>query len=271
MAGVASWQAKIEIDIKDLQNQLKSTESNIDKITNEPRTIELGIDTKTLESAISKLDKILTSLGKGIGDFKQFENLSKQLESITSDVRDFSKAFGKVDDSGAKTLLSSIKNIDKSISELSQNILNINKTMSNMGENTSGVAKQAEKVGNAYQNAAKEAEKLADAQNKLGQKTNDAFNNTSAGTKSESEAMKQVGKAAEEAQKQVSKIDFSPNTEGFDDVISKFKILKEEASQISKITKESNQNKDGGYDVSYKATKKDGASYYLGENSNPNV
>ena len=271
MAGVASWQAKIEIDIKDLQNQLKSAESNIDKITNEPRTIELGIDTKTLESAISKLDKMLTSLGKGTGDFKQFENLSKQLESITSDVRDFSKAFGKVDDSGAKTLLSSIKNIDKSLSELSQNILNVNKTMSKMGENTSGVAKQAEKVGNAYQNAAKEAEKLANAQNKLEQKTNDTFNNTSAGTKSESEAMKQVGKAAEEAQKQVSKIDFSPNTEGFDDVISKFKILKEEASQISKITKESNQNKDGGYDVSYKATKKDGTSYYLGENSNPNV
>lgn len=271
MAGIASWQAKIEIDIKDLQNQLKSAESNIDKITNEPRTIELGIDTKTLESAISKLDKMLTSLGKGTGGFKQFENLSKQLESITSDVRDFSKAFGKVDDSGAKTLLSSIQNIDKLLSELSQNILNVNKTMSNMGENTSGVAKQAEKVGNAYQNAAKEAEKLADAQNKLGQKAKDAFNNASANTKSESEVMKQVGKAAEEAQKQISKIDFSPNTDRFDDVISKFKILKEEASQISKITKESNQNKDGGYDVSYKATKKDGTSYYLGENSNPNV
>lgn len=271
MAGVASWQAKIEIDIKDLQNQLKSAESNIDKITNEPRTIELGIDTKTLESAISKLDKMLTNLGKGTGDFKQFENLSKQLESITSDVRNFSKAFGKVDDSGAKTLLSSIQNIDKSLSELTQNILNVNKNMSNIGKNTSGVAKQAENVGNAYQNAAKEAEKLADAQNKIGQKTKDAFHNASADTKSESEEMKQVGKAAEEAQKQISKIDFSPNTDGFDDVISKFKILKEEASQISKITKESNQNKDGGYDVSYKATKKDGTSYYLGENSNPNV
>ena len=271
MAGVASWQAKIEIDIKDLQNQLKSAESNIDKITNEPRTIELGIDTKTLESAISKLDKMLTNLGKGTGDFKQFENLSKQLESITSDVRNFSKAFGKVDDSGAKTLLSSIQNIDKSLSELTQNILNVNKNMSNIGKNTSGVAKQAENVGNAYQNAAKEAEKLADAQNKIGQKTKDTFHNASADTKSESEEMKQVGKAAEEAQKKISKIDFSPNTDGFDDVISKFKILKEEASQISKITKGSNQNKDGGYDVSYKATKKDGTSYYLGENSNPNV
>ena len=205
------------------------------------------------------------------GDFKQFESLSKQLESITSDVRNFSKAFGKVDDSGAKTLLSSIQNIDKSLSELTQNILNVNKNMSNIGKNTSGVAKQAENVGNAYQNAAKEAEKLADAQNKLGQKTKDTFRNASADTKSESEEMKQVGRVAEEAQKQISKIDFSPNTDGFDDVISKFKILKEEASQISKITKESNQNKDGGYDVSYKATKKDGTSYYLGENSNPNV
>ena len=172
MSGMANWKAKIELDIKDLQKQLINADEKIDKFANEDRKVKLDIDTKTLESAIQKLDKLLDSLGKGTGDFKQFENLSKELSSIVSEVQSFSKAFGKVDDSGTKTLLSSIQNIDKSLSELSQNILNVNKNMSNMGGNTSGAVKQAKNISNAYQDAAKEAEKLADAQSKIGQKTN---------------------------------------------------------------------------------------------------
>lgn len=174
MSGIANWQAQIRIDIEDLKKRIKVAEGEINNFTNEDRKVKLDIDTKTLESAIQKLDKMLDSLGKGTGDFKQFENLSKELSSIVSEVQSLSKAFGKVDDSGTKTLLSSIQNIDKSLSELSQNILNVNK---NMG-NTSGAVKQVENISNAYQDAAKEAEKLADAQSKIGQKTNISSGNT---------------------------------------------------------------------------------------------
>ena len=172
MSGIANWQAQIRIDIEDLKKRIKVAEGEINNFTNKDRKVKLDIDTKTLESAIQKLDKMLDSLGKGTGNFKQFENLSKELSSIVSEVQSISKAFGKIDDSGAKTLLSSIQNIDKSLSELSQNILNVNKNMSNMGGNTSGAVKQVENISNAYQDAAKEAEKLADAQSKIGQKTN---------------------------------------------------------------------------------------------------
>ncbi len=172
MSGMADWQAKISIDIEDLKKRIKVAEGELDKVIKEDRKIKLDFDTKTLESAIQKLDKMLDSLGKGTGDFKQLENLSKELSAITSEVKDFSKAFGKVDDSGAKTLLSSIQNIDKSLAELNQNILNVNKNINNMGGNTSGAVKQVENISNAYQDAAKEAEKLADAQSKIGQKTN---------------------------------------------------------------------------------------------------
>lgn len=178
MSGMADWQAKISIDIEDLKKRIKVAEGELDKVTKEDRKIKLDFDTKTLESAIQKLDKMLDSLGKGTGDFKQLENLSKELSAITSEVKDFSKAFGKLDDLGAKTLLSSIQNIDKSLSELSQNILNVNKNMSNMNGNTSGAVKQVENITNEYQNAAKEAEKLADAQSKIGQKTNISSGNT---------------------------------------------------------------------------------------------
>lgn len=169
---MADWQAKISIDIEDLKKRIKVAEGELDKVTKEDRKIKLDFDTKTLESAIQKLDKMLDSLGKGTSDFKQFENLSKELSNIVSEVQSLSKAFGKVDDSGAKTLLSSIQNIDRSLSELSQHILNVNKNMSNMGNNTGGAVKQVENISNAYQDAAKEAEKLADAQSKIGQKTN---------------------------------------------------------------------------------------------------
>lgn len=205
MSGMATWKAKIELDIKDLQKQLIDADEKFDKFANEDRKVKLDIDTKTLESAIQKLNKMLDSLSKGTGDFKQFENLSKELSSIVSEVQNLSKAFGKVDDSGAKTLLSSIQNIDKSLSELSQNILNVNKNMNNMGGNTSGAVKQVENIGNAYQNAAKEAEKLADAQSKLGQKTNissgmkDTFPKTS-------ENLEQVAQSEQKVQQEAMAI-----------------------------------------------------------------
>mgnify|MGYP002519309402 CR=1 FL=1 len=206
MAGRYVTQVELRTNIEKVLEGLKETQDRVDKLEEKDYKINLGIDTKTLESAIQKLDKMLDSLGKGTGDFKQLEDLSKQLESITSDVRDFSKAFGKVDDSGAKTLLSSIQNIDKSLSELSQNILNVNKNMSNMGGNTSGAVKQVENIGNAYQDAAKEAEKLADAQSKIGQKTNissgmkDAFpdKDISASVESATSSIKEENNALEQ-------------------------------------------------------------------------
>ena len=172
MSGMADWQAKISIDIEDLKKRVKVAEDELDKVTKEDRKIKLDLDTKTLESAIQKLDKMLDSLGKGTGDFKQLESLSKELSAITSEVQSLSKAFGKVDDSGAKTLLFSIQNIDKSLSELSQNILNVNKNMSNMGGNTSGAVRHVENIGNAAADAVKQVDKLADAQSKLDRNTN---------------------------------------------------------------------------------------------------
>lgn len=179
MSGMANWKAKIELDIKDLQKQLIDADEKIDKFANEDRKVKLDIDTKTLESAIQKLDKMLDSLGKGTGDFKQFENLSKELSNIVSEVQSLSKAFGKVDDSGTKTLLSSIQNIDKSLSELSQNILNVNKNMNNMGGNTSGAVKQVENITDESKKAASALEDVAKAQAKVnGQKTNISLGDT---------------------------------------------------------------------------------------------
>lgn len=172
MPGTYQYDVEIKSNVAKLLSDMKQVKDRLDTVEGKEYKIKLNVDEKKLSNVISNLEKMLDSLGKGTGDFKQFENLSKELSSIVSEVQSLSKAFGKVDDSGTKTLLSSIQNIDKSLSELSQNILNVNKNMSNMGGNTSGAVKQVENISNAYQNAAKEAEKLADAQSKIGQKTN---------------------------------------------------------------------------------------------------
>lgn len=278
MPGTYQYDLEIKSNVEKLLKDMKQVQDRLDTVEGREYTIKFNIDEKKLSSVISNLEKMLDSLGKGTGNFKQFENLSKELSSIVSEVQSISKAFGKIDDSGAKTLLSSIQNIDKSLSELSQNILNVNKNMSNMGGNTSGAVKQVENISNAYQDAAKEAEKLADAQSKIGQKTNissgmkDAFQVEGVENKLEevTQSEQKVKQEAKETNDVVADMTFKPNTESFDDIIAKFGILKENAQEIVSIVKSTRQTTDG-FAVSYDAKLKNGTKLTLGENSNSQI
>ena len=121
MSGVASWKAKIELDIEDLRKQLLNAENSIDQVTKEDRKIKLDLDTKTLESAIRKLDTMLDSLGKGTNNFKQFENLSAQLSSVTKDISNIGKAFSSMND--GTELVNNIKSINTSLTTLSNHFV----------------------------------------------------------------------------------------------------------------------------------------------------
>lgn len=278
MPGTYQYDVEIKSNVAKLLSDMKQVQDRLDTVEGKEYKIKLNVDEKKLSSVISNLEKMLDSLGKGTGDFKQFENLSKELLSIVSEVQSLSKAFGKVDDSGAKTLLSSIQNIDKSLSELSQNILNVNKNMSNMGGNTSGAVKQVENITNESKKAASALEDVAKAQEKVnGQKTNissgmkDAFPKTSENLEQVAQSEQKVQQEAVATDKALDNISFTPNTEGFDDIIAKFGILREQAEQVTKIVKTTKQTADGTPDISYKATLRNGSSYYLGENSTPQV
>lgn len=173
MPGIYQYDVEIKSNVAKLLSDMKQVQDRLDTVEGKEYKIKLNVDEKKLSSVISNLEKMLDSLGKGTGDFKQFENLSKELSSVVSEVQSLSKAFGKVDDSGTKTLLSSIQNIDKSLSELSQNILNVNKNMGNMGGNTSGAVEQVENITNESKKATSALEDVAKAKAKVnGQKTN---------------------------------------------------------------------------------------------------
>ena len=251
MPGKYQYDIELKSNVAKLLTDMKEVQDRLDTVEGKEYKIKLNVDEKKLSNVISNLEKMLDSLGKGTGDFKQFENLSKELSSIVSEVQNLSKAFGKVDDSGTKTLLSSIQNIDKSLSELSQHILNVNKNMSNIGSDTNGTVKQVGNIGNAYQNAAKEAEKLADAQSKIEQKTNnlsasnqkkDAFPN--ADTK-----LDEAVTSAKDLDKTLEQVDIP--TDSFDKVLEKLDRTKSELVDIVKITKQSVSDADGKFHDSY--------------------
>lgn len=250
---MAEWRYELQTNIGEVLNQLKTLQNRVDELENGKHQINLDIDSKKLEKVITNLDKMLESLGKGTGDFKEFENLSKELSSIVSEVQNLSKAFGKVNDSGTKTLLSSIQNIDKSLSELSQHIINVNKNMSNIGGDTNNAVKQVENISNAYDNAAKNAEKLADAQNKINtDKSNilsdqniiSSTSNTSApAITEESNALQKVSSSAIEAADAKEKFT-AANKEVKVSADASTPSVKEESDALDKVSKHSRSDAD---------------------------
>ena len=168
MSGIASWQAEIKLDINDLKKRLSEAEKELGEVTEKEHKVKLDIDTKTLDSAIKKLDKMLDSLGKGTGDFKQFENLGTQLESITSDIKSLSNVFSKIDDSKLQRLFSSVQNIDNILDKLSTHILSVGQNMNKIGSDNGikDAVKNTQNLAKANEEAAKSAEKLANSREK---------------------------------------------------------------------------------------------------------
>ena len=241
MPGKYQYDIELKSNVAKLLTDMKEVQDRLDTVEGKEYKIKLNVDEKKLSNVISNLEKMLDSLGKGTGDFKQFENLSKELSSIVSEVQNLSKAFGKVDDSGTKTLLSSIQNIDKSLSELSQHILNVNKNMSNIGSDTNGTVKQVENINNAYDNAAKSAEKLADAQSKIGNKSNISSENS----------IRNV----------------LPSDSEFKNVIENLDLTKSKLGEIVKITRQAHADKDGKFYESFTLTDRNGSTETYGESS----
>ena len=124
-----------------------------------------------------------------------------------------------------------------------------------MGGNTSGAVKQVENISNAYQNAAKEAEKLADAQSKIGQKTNISLGNK----------IDEAVTSAKDLDKTLNQVNIP--TDSFDKVLEKLDRTKSELVDIVKITKQSVSDADGKFHDSYTLKDSRGSTEIYGVNS----
>lgn len=215
MAGRVQWEAQVDSNVAKLLSETKELRDQLDGIKKGNYEIKLNIDDKKLEKVISNLDKMLESLGKGTGDFKEFENLFKQLNEIVSEVKELNKAFGGINDSGVSNLLSSIQSIDKSLSSLSEHITNVNKDFGSVGKNASDNVGQINEAKKATEGLTEATRELANAQKNVDNKSNisspikDTFQgdvkvsseSSTPAIKDEAKAMEQVAENAEKASK----------------------------------------------------------------------
>lgn len=240
MSGIASWQAEIKLDINDLKKRLSEAEKELGEVTEKEHKVKLDIDTKTLDLAIKKLDKMLDSLGKGTGDFKQFENLGTQLESITSDIKSLSNVFSKIDDSKLQRLFSSIQNIDNTLGKLNTHILSVGQNMNKIGSDNGikDAVKNTQNLAKANEEAAKSAEKLANTQKNIG------------------------GRNSNNLVKNIL-----PNEKDFNKILSKLDLTKSKLGEITKIALKGNADKDGIFHESYVLQDKNGSTETYGEKS----
>lgn len=228
--GMDSWKITIEADISALKEQIKEAQSELDHITNCDHTVKLDIDTKSLDSAVRNLDKMLKSIGKGTGDFKQFENLSRQFNEMRSNIENVKKSLGTLNaDKGMKSILTAINSIDSSLTTLVANLKGVTSI------NTGSTEKEIKDLASAGDKAADSMERAAQARKKLaetdlssgGSKSASATDNKS---KSNTEYLKNVQTALTETKKRLSELkgkDLTDLEKPFSDIGSKVTELNE--------------------------------------------
>ena len=73
------------------------------------------------------------------------------------------KEFGKINDSGISSLVSSIRNIDNSLTSLREHIVGVNKDFGNIGKNAGNNTSQINEARKATEGLANATNELADA------------------------------------------------------------------------------------------------------------
>lgn len=176
--------------------------------------------------------------------------------------------FGKTDLSG---VIEQLNTIISKLDEISVSAKGFTETFKN-GLNVNASVEEIEKLTNRVKELEAELAKIKTPATTIpSEDMKDAFSKTSENLEQVAQSEQKVQQEAVATDKALDNISFTPNTEGFEDIIAKFGILREQAEQITKIVKTTKQTADGTPNISYKATLRNGSSYYLGENSTPQV
>jgi hypothetical protein len=244
---MTEWKVQVDSNISKLLGESKDLREQLEKLKNGKYDIKLNINEEKLDSVIANLDKMLKSLGKGSGDFKQFENLSKELTSITSEVKNLGNAFGKIDgNSGAKSLLSSISSIDSSLNNLMKHITEVNADFGNIGKNANANVGQIQNEQKATEDLASATKDLADAQNKV------SGNKMNLSSGSDENTLETI----------------LPTDSEFQTVIKDLDLTKSKLQEIVKITKSGHADADGKFSESFTLKDNNGSTEIYGKNSN---
>lgn len=293
----------IQLDAKDdkVIEKIKELQKlKLDKFTFEFGDSGLKEQLKTFGQLENKINEIIT-LSKGIGNnsspiinisdtTKQIDKLENKISELTNKYDELQKKSSSIgsenisgnnisliDNEEFKSLTLAVENTKQEIDMLKASISELESNDTSLINFTDRLDEELINVSNSVNKLTRDILTLQEAlKSTSSNKTNissgrkDAFPKTSENLEQVAQSEQKVQQEAVATDKALDNISFTPNTEGFKDIIAKFVILREQAEQITKIVKTTKQTADGA-DISYKATLKNGSSYYLGENSTPQV
>ena len=293
---------KVVLDFKNVNFDDKQIEAKFKEMQKKAgqNPIDLTIGGNTLDM-LGQIDKRLTEIfgiGKGksfidssstVADIGKIENKINELNKKYEESQKKLSSIGSGGISGKDVNLvdnEEFKKLSQEVSELKNQFDDLKTHMQLLDDYTVPTDRffelqsQVETTTVKVSDLVEEFAKLSNAQKALSstpQESNisngmkDAFPKTSENLEQVAQSEQKVQQEAVATDKALDNISFTPNTEGFDDIIAKFGILREQAEQITKIVKTTKQTADGTPDISYKATLRNGSSYYLGKNSTPQV
>lgn len=237
-----------------------------EKLLNDLNNLLHNLSTRNLDSLNDKYDNIFNLSNRDELDskFKELQQIQRVIKQLTrkdpSRADDFIQA-GSIGKEGISTVKSYIPLLEK-----------LGYTLGEIQQTKSGTQAKIIPIDDkAITNGKEMAEILLDINSLVSNQKKDAFPKTSENLEQVAQSEQKVQQEAVATDKALNNISFTPNTEGFEDIITKFGILREQAEQITKIVKTTKQTADGTSNISYKATLRNGSSYYLGENSTPQV
>ena len=239
---------EVKTELGDVKDRISSIESN--GFENVREDVE-----KTKES-VKELNSELTEMKSNLSSTSQESNISSENNpEIDSYIQKYKELVSLIQDTHAI----------RSKSDTDENGI-LNKEIIEALLKETELRENLQKLENEFfSKYKKDLASLSSNQKK------DAFPKTSENLEQVARSEQKVQQEAVATDKALDNISFTPNIEGFDDIIAKFGILREQAEQITKIVKTTKQTADGTPDISYKATLRNGNSYYLGENSTPQI
>lgn len=235
-----------DINTENATKQISKLETKISELTKKYETLEKK------SSSVGK--KKVSGKNVNLVDNKEFKKLSESFEKVKGEVDDLKNHFGSVNGDQFTKLGEQVSGLSTKFNELISKyheLSNAQKALSSTPQ-----AKSAIPSGNSNQ------KKDAFQSKNSNQKPQEIKKNLEAVAQSENK----IRQEAVKTDKAINNINFVPNTEGFDEIVSKFKLLREEAKQIVKITKTTRQAVDGTFSTSYTAKLKNGSTYNLDEN-----
>lgn len=235
-----------DINTENATKQISKLETKISELTKKYETLEKK------SSSVGK--KKVSGKNVNLVDNKEFKKLSESFEKVKGEVDDLKNHFGSVNGDQFTKLGEQVSGLSTKLNDLISKyheLSNAQKALSSTPQ-----AKSAVPSGNSNQ------KKDAFQNKNSNQKSQEIKKNLEVVAQSENK----VRQEAIKTDKAINNINFVPNTEGFDEIVSKFKLLREEAEQIVKITKTTRQAVDGTFSTSYTAKLKNGSTYNLDGN-----